>query len=283
MIVDPDFMDHWRTGMVADAIQDPMAPVYILRLWAHCQERRSDTFVMPTRGLKAQCKAPGDAETFERALIDAGFIERNGDTITVTGWAEKNAALFAAWENGSKGGRPKKKTQSEPAGNPRVTHGEPNENPSRTHAEPIREEKSREEKKPSSLRSEDARKRAPAAVAAAVLVEAGFSESQADDFIAHKSRLKAPLTDRAWADHVRESAKAGWTPVDAAEKVMAKGWKGFEASYVVNERPPARAAPVSFRERDAEAAAAKVAAWAPELAAFKAKPETVDVIARRLD
>lgn len=148
MIVDPDFMDHWRTGMVADAIQDPMAPVYILRLWAHCQERRSDTFVMPTRGLKAQCKAPGDAETFERALIDAGFIERNGDTIIVTGWAEKNAALFAAWENGSKGGRPKKETQSKPMGNPPVTQGKPSANPNETHAEPIREEKRGEELPP---------------------------------------------------------------------------------------------------------------------------------------
>jgi hypothetical protein len=95
---------------------------------------------MPTRGLKAQCKFDGDAQTFETALIEAGFIERNGETIHVTGWAEKNAALFAAWENGAKGGRPRKPNQ-----NPRETQGKPNGNPSLTQTKPIREEKRREE------------------------------------------------------------------------------------------------------------------------------------------
>ena len=81
------------------------------------------------------------------------------------------------------------------------------------------------------------RKAAPPSVAPSVLVEAGFSWEVADEFIAHKARMKAPLTARAWADHVRESQKAGWSAVDAAEKVMAKSWKGFEAKYVANERP----------------------------------------------
>lgn len=147
MIVDPDFLDHWRTGMVVDALDDSMAPMYILRLWAHCQERKSDTFVMPTRGLKAQCKFPGDAQAFEAALIEAGFVERDGDSIHVCGWAEKNASLLAAWANGNKGGRKPKQTQSEPTGNPRVTQTEPKANQSETHAEPIRVDKSREDKK----------------------------------------------------------------------------------------------------------------------------------------
>ena len=146
MIVDPDFLDHWRTGMVVDALGDPMAPVYILRLWAHCQERKSDTFSMPTRGLKAQCKFPGDAAAFEAALIEAGFIERDGETVLVCGWAEKNASLLAAWANGNKGGRPKGIVK-EPKQNPRVTQTEPTANPNQTHAEPIREDKRREEKK----------------------------------------------------------------------------------------------------------------------------------------
>ncbi len=64
------------------------------------------------------------------------------------------------------------------------------------------------------------------------LTAAGFDSATAVDFIAHKQRLKAPLTPRAWADHLSESSKAGMTPKAAAEKVMAKGWKGFDASYV---------------------------------------------------
>lgn len=151
MIIDPDFLDHWRTGMVVDALGDSMAPMYIMRLWAHCQERKSDIFAMPTRGLKAQCKFPGDAEAFELALSEAGFIARDGETITVCGWAEKNASLIAAWENGAKGGRPPKrsenpsKTHGIPSDNPAVTQAEPTANPSLTQTEPIREDKSREE------------------------------------------------------------------------------------------------------------------------------------------
>ena len=80
-------------------------------------------------------------------------------------------------------------------------------------------------------------KSAPLSVAPSVLVEAGFSPEVAGEFIAHKARMKAPLTARAWADHVREAQKAGWSAVAAAEKVMAKSWKGFEAKYVANERP----------------------------------------------
>jgi hypothetical protein len=155
VIVDPDFLDHWRTGMVKDALADELAPLYILRLWAHCQERKSDTFAMPTRGLKAQCKYHGDAEAFEAALIDAGFVERNGDSLHVIGWAEKNASLLAAWSNGKKGGRPQKEPKSNPAethgkptGSPAVAQGKPSANQDLTQAKPIREEKKREEENP---------------------------------------------------------------------------------------------------------------------------------------
>jgi hypothetical protein len=151
VIVDPDFMDHWRTRMVVDALGDELAPVYILRLWAHCQARKSDRHAMPPAGLKAQCRAPHDAAAFEQALTDAGFVVRDGDSVHVLGWAEQNAALLAAWENGHKGGRPPKPKQ-----NPRVTETEPTDNPAVTHGEPIanpdetdksREDKSREERK----------------------------------------------------------------------------------------------------------------------------------------
>jgi hypothetical protein len=263
VIVDPDFLDHWRTGMVVDALADPMAPLYILRLWAHCQERRSDTFVMPARGVKSQCKCPADADVFEAALIEAGFLQRDGATITVLGWSEKNASLLAAWKNGIKGGRPKKnpdETPGKPTGNPARTQPEPTGNPDET-------DKRREEKNSPSLRSgeDPARKRAAPApveiVPASTLVAAGFDARTALDFIAHKAAHKAPLTPRAWADHQREALKAGWTPVQAAEKVMAKSWKGFEAKYVRDEQPPARHGPLieTFRQRDERDAAEKVA------------------------
>lgn len=85
-----------------------------------------------------------------------------------------------------------------------------------------------------------ARAAAPPSVAVSVLIDAGLDEQTATEFIAHKAGLKAPLTARAWADHLREAGKAGWTALLAAEKVMAKGWKGFEAKYVAGESIPTR-------------------------------------------
>lgn len=75
-------------------------------------------------------------------------------------------------------------------------------------------------------------KSAPECAPLSALVAAGFDEATAAEFIAHKARLKAPLTARAWADHLSECRKAGWTPMQAAIKVIAKNWKGFEAKYV---------------------------------------------------
>jgi hypothetical protein len=149
MIVDPDFFEHWRTRMVSDMLGgDPMAPIYIMRLWAHCQNRKGEIFDIPVAGIKAICQYPGDAQSLEDALIASQYLERDGRTVTVVGWAEKNASLIASWENGHKGGRPKKHqktTQAEPTGNPEETHGKPSDNPSATQAKPIREEKIREE------------------------------------------------------------------------------------------------------------------------------------------
>lgn len=162
MIVDPDFLDHWKTRVLVDMLGgDELAPVYVIRLWAHCQNRKQSVFHLekpngnPTvnpavtqrkpivnHALKALCKYAGEAEKFVDSLVSAGFVEitSDGGGFEVVGWSRHNAQLVAAWENGARGGRPAKK----PTGNPTVTHGKPNANPSETDKR--REEKSREEK-----------------------------------------------------------------------------------------------------------------------------------------
>jgi hypothetical protein len=69
-------------------------------------------------------------------------------------------------------------------------------------------------------------------VPVAELVQSGISPAVAEEFIAHKARVRAPLTPRAWQAHLREAERAGWTAQQAAERVLEKGWKGFEAAYV---------------------------------------------------
>jgi hypothetical protein len=131
MLIDPDFFDHWRTRMLVDALNDECAPIYVMRIWSHCQLRKSDRFTLPPGAVKAICRFPGDADDLEAALVDGGWIERDGDDIVATGWAEHNSKLVAAWENGGLGGRPKK-----PNDNPRVTQQKPTDNPTGTQRKP---------------------------------------------------------------------------------------------------------------------------------------------------
>lgn len=139
VIVDPDFLDHWRTRMLVDELGgDEFAPHYLLRLWGHCQTRRSTAFEIPAAGLKGLCKASCGAEQLEAALIKCGYIERDGEAIRVLKWAEKNASLQAAWANGGKGGRP---SGAKPKQNPGDSGGEPTGSPDETAGEPIREER----------------------------------------------------------------------------------------------------------------------------------------------
>lgn len=278
MIVDPDFLDHWRTGMVADALADPMAPLYILRLWSHCQERKSDSFVMPPRGLKAQCKYAGDADAFEAALVEAGFIERQGDSIHVCGWAEKNASLLAAWENGSKGGRPPKKPKANPAethglprGNPAETQTEPSANQTETQTKPIREEKRREEESPS-LRSGDG------ARATRLPADWVLPDDWADWAKAERPDLDLLTTAAGFADYWR--AKPGKDGRKLDWLMTWRNWVRNERQHSQNARasPPAETAyQRSMRERVQEAAPS-IARQAPQDATDFFR--TVDVPAR---
>lgn len=124
-----------------------------------------------------------------------------------------------------------------------------------------------------------ARKRAAApTVSPDDLVAAGIDAPTAAEFIAHKKRLKAPLTPRAWADHLREAEKAGMTPQAAAEKVMAKGWKGFDASYVAGrqiqpQRQNGQEAEPEWRREQRERNEAALGPYA----AKRRAPNTVDM------
>lgn len=104
MIVDPDFLDHWRTRMLVDELGgDEFAPHYLLRLWGHCQTRRSTTFEIPAAGLKGLCKASCGADQLEAALIKCGYIERDGEAIWASGQKEspshKHTSTRGRWSH----------------------------------------------------------------------------------------------------------------------------------------------------------------------------------------
>jgi len=95
------------------------------------------------------------------------------------------------------------------------------------------------------------RKRAAAipSLTAEQLESQGLTRETADEFLALRRKKRAPLTPRAWEGIVEEAGKAGWTVEQVVRKCLARGWQGFEADWVKNERPAG--APQHFNRQEA--------------------------------
>lgn len=144
MIVETDFLDHWKTQLLRDRLGGDIAVIAVLRLWTHCQLRKTHRFTLSPDALKAVCRWPGPAHVLLDALLEAGFLDR-GDaegSYVVHDWDKTNVYLVQAWENGAKGGRPKASTTSgKPTANRtetgRLSSGSPDGNRTPTGTEPI--------------------------------------------------------------------------------------------------------------------------------------------------
>lgn len=103
-----------------------------------------------------------------------------------------------------------------------------------------REEKRREEDKNQNQKQKTTR---VAALSSSDLVAEGVDEETAVEFLALRTKKRAPLTPKAWEGIKDEAGKAGWSLQDAIAKCLARGWQGFEAAWVKSEFQPARASP----------------------------------------
>lgn len=146
MIVQPNFLDHWKTNALAAKIGRLEALTSLLALWSHCQNQRTWIFPSNELMLAGICRYTGNPRVLVDTLLELNLLEKTPEnTLEVHQWAETNAKLLHNWDAGKKGGRPPKQPKDEPTENPRVnptqTQGEPK-------GEPIREEKIREENTP---------------------------------------------------------------------------------------------------------------------------------------
>jgi len=153
MIVEPDFLSHWKTQLLINDLNDRCAPLYVIALWAHCQQRRSDSFTnLAPNALKAICRYEGEASKLRSALERCGFLDVEGEAVVVHGWAELNAKLIANWDNGKTGGRPRNPDSRRSRSGQYSEEPKPNRNPTETESgktetqpEPIRVEEIRDD------------------------------------------------------------------------------------------------------------------------------------------
>lgn len=156
MVVQPDFVGHWKTNMLEGMLKDyrekheltlevlpaNLAVILMLRLWAHCQNRKAWIFAeMTPKMLAGVCNWAHDAQWLYDALHECRWVEQEEvdgvASLRVHDWEIINASLVASWERGrfgKMGGRPKK---------PQETSKVSGDNPEQTSEEP---DKRREEK-----------------------------------------------------------------------------------------------------------------------------------------
>lgn len=68
------------------------------------------------------------------------------------------------------------------------------------------------------------------------LVAEGVSNAVATEFLALRSRKRAPLTPLAWAGIRKQVTLAGWSLDEALRKCVERDWRSFEATWVNTER-----------------------------------------------
>lgn len=66
------------------------------------------------------------------------------------------------------------------------------------------------------------------------------SQQVFDDFLALRKEKRAKLTVTALAGIRREAEKAGFTLEKALRRCCERGWQGFKAEWVADEKPPER-------------------------------------------
>lgn len=133
MIVESDFLSHWKTQYLSALLDDDRAPLYMLSIWLHLFQRKTDEMPNLPHVVAAVAQYRGeDKDRFVSALLEARFMYVEGDKLIANDFRAVNAKAFANWENGPKGGRPKNPTSSneKPNDNPTVTH-------SGTHTKPV--------------------------------------------------------------------------------------------------------------------------------------------------
>src|ERR1035437_6417778 len=102
VIIQPDFLRHWKTQKLVAMTGDPGSPLALIYLWAHVQTSRKWEFPELKRDdLAAICEWTSLKRckvSCEKALIACRWIEKlDGGGYRVRSWADHNKSLINNW------------------------------------------------------------------------------------------------------------------------------------------------------------------------------------------
>lgn len=102
MIIETDFVNHWKTRALATAVGRGEALQALLLLWGHCQTRKAWEFELTPLMLAGICSYEGEAEKLWKAMMELRWIVPAVEPgwFQVRGWGEVNASLVGKWAGG---------------------------------------------------------------------------------------------------------------------------------------------------------------------------------------
>ena len=175
-----------------------------------------------------------DQETYDRVVrvvLEEFFERKNGRVSNATLieiFNSSNEAHKKRVSAGAKGGKAKSlKTNKTVSSNARAMPKQPEPEPNNTPYSPPRGTADKPPKK-------------------SVSSKAGYpkpddvEDSVWRDFLIVRKKQKAEVTETSMAGIIREANKAGYSLNDALRTCCERGWRGFKADWVKDEKPGAR-------------------------------------------
>jgi len=115
MKIDPGFINHWKTQHLLDELGGD-GLVALLRLWGQAQIKREwKGLTLTPKRLAMETKWKADENHLFSVLTnpDAPWLDKNEDgTYDIHGFEEHQKQVIHLWNQGGKGGRPKKESIS---------------------------------------------------------------------------------------------------------------------------------------------------------------------------
>lgn len=92
-----DFPDHPKSARLGVLLKNPVAYGWVVRLWAYCYKHATDRFVAPGAEEQVEQAAGwrGKAGALVAALLEVGYLDRDGDDLLAHGVGERLAPHLA--------------------------------------------------------------------------------------------------------------------------------------------------------------------------------------------
>ena len=100
MLIQNDFINHWKTRLLINRLGREAALVALLSLWAYCEKRRAWELRLSPLELAGLCDFAGDPKVLHDSLVEFRFLDPTIDPswVRVHDWGQTNSSLVAKWK-----------------------------------------------------------------------------------------------------------------------------------------------------------------------------------------